>query len=139
VISNGDLLLALQRATHATLQELAAKLVDLDLSASELNALGNLADGRPRTVSQLGVAIGIRPTTLTGVLDRIERRGYLTRGSRAGDRRAVLLELTPAGREVAATIRAAMAEVETGALAEVPPEAVAGFRQVLGALTKEEG
>jgi DNA-binding MarR family transcriptional regulator len=129
-----QLLLELQRATHATLQELTAKLVDLDLSASEINALGNLADGRARTVSELGAAIGIRPTTLTGVLDRLERRGCLTRGARAGDRRAVLIELTPDGRETAAEIVAAIAEIERRALAELPMEAVTAFRQVLKAL-----
>jgi len=130
------LLLELQRATHATLQELAMRLVDLDLSASEINALGNLAHGRPRTVSQLGAGIGIRPTTLTGVLDRLERRGSITRGVRAGDRRAVLIELTPEGQETADTIVAAMAEVEERALADVPSEAVDSFRLVLAALTK---
>lgn len=112
------------------------RLVDLDLSASEINALGNLAHGRPRTVSQLGAGIGIRPTTLTGVLDRLERRGSITRGVRAGDRRAVLIELTPEGQETADTIVAAMAEVEERALADVPSEAVDSFRLVLAALTK---
>ena len=130
------LLLELQRATHATLQELTAKLVDLDLSASEINALGNLADGRARTVSELGAAIGIRPTTLTGVLDRLERRGCLTRGARAGDRRAVLIELTPHGRETAAEIVAAIDEIERRALADLPIGAVTAFRQVLKALAE---
>jgi MarR family transcriptional regulator, organic hydroperoxide resistance regulator len=132
----GQLLLALQRATHATLQELTATLVDLDLSTSEINALGNLADDRPRTVSELGAAIGIRPTTLTGVLDRVERRGYITRGPRAGDRRAVLIELTPAGREAASTIRTAMAAVEERALEQIPATDTAAFRRVLEALTR---
>ncbi|WP_198676044.1 MarR family winged helix-turn-helix transcriptional regulator [Kribbella monticola] len=128
------LLLELQRATHATLQELTAKLVDLDLSPSEINALGNLSDGRARTVSELGAAIGIRPTTLTGVLDRLERRGCLTRGARAGDRRAVLIELTEYGRETAGVIAAALAEIEDRALADLPVEVVRNFRRVLRAL-----
>lgn len=132
------MLLALQRATHATLQVLATELVDLDLSASELNALANLADGTGRTVSQLGAAIGIRPTTLTGVLDRLERRGHVTRGARAGDRRAVLIELTPSGRETAATIQQAIAGLERRALDGVPDQAVTGFHRVLAALTAVE-
>ena len=57
-------LLALQRATHATLQLIAGELVDLDLTASEINALANLADGTGRTVSQLGAAVGTRPTKI---------------------------------------------------------------------------
>ncbi|MBL1097316.1 MarR family winged helix-turn-helix transcriptional regulator [Streptomyces coffeae] len=130
-------LLALQRATHATLQVLAAELVDLDLTASEINALANLADGQGRTVSQLGAAVGTRPTTLTSVLDRLERRGHITRGTRAGDRRSVLIELTDSGRPAAATIRRTLAELEERALGELPPEAVTGFYAVLQALTKE--
>ena len=106
--TDDSILLALQRATHATLQLLAAELVDLDLTAAEINALANLADGRPRTVSELGAGIGTRPTTLTSVLDRLERRGHLTRGRFAGDRRAVLLELTPSGQEAATAIREAI-------------------------------
>ncbi|WP_037600891.1 MarR family winged helix-turn-helix transcriptional regulator [Streptacidiphilus rugosus] len=129
-------LLALQRATHATLHLLATELVDLDLTPSEINALANLADGGGRTVSQLGAAAGVRPTTLTGVLDRLERRGHITRATRAGDRRSVLIELTPSGRATADTITQTVAELERRALTGLPPEAVAGFHAVLRALTE---
>lgn len=130
-------LLALQRATHATLHVLAAELVDLDLTASEINTLANLADRQGRTVSQLGAAVGTRPTTLTSVLDRLERRGHITRGTRAGDRRSVLIELTPSGRLAADTIRQTLADLEHRALADLPAEAVTGFYAVLRALTEE--
>jgi DNA-binding MarR family transcriptional regulator len=130
-------LLALQRATHATLRVIATELVDLDLTASEINALANLADGQGRTVSQLGAAVGARPTTLTSVLDRLERRGHITRGMRAGDRRSVLIELTDAGREAAALITRTLADIEDRALDGLSAEAVAGFYAVLEALTEE--
>jgi DNA-binding MarR family transcriptional regulator len=129
--------LALQRATHATLHLIATELADLDLTASEINALANLADGQGRTVSQLGAAVGARPTTLTSVLDRLERRGHITRGSRAGDRRSVLVELTGSGREAAAVIARTLADFERRALKDLPTEAIAGFHAVLNALTEE--
>ena len=134
-IAHQSALLALQRATHATLQLLAAELVDLDLTASEVNALANLADGRGRTVSELGAAAGSRPTTLTSVLDRLERRGHITRGTLAGDRRAVLIELTASGRATADTITQTLAALEDRALGELPREQVAGFHAVVKALT----
>jgi DNA-binding MarR family transcriptional regulator len=136
VSSGWSALLALQRATHATLQVLAAELVDLDLTASEINALANLADGRGRTVSELGAAVGTRPTTLTSVLDRLERRGHITRGTRPGDRRAVLIELTPSGQVAATTIRQAIADLEDRALHGLPHDAIAGLRAALQALTE---
>ena len=130
-------LLALQRATHATLQLIATELVDLDLTASEINALANLADGQARTVSQLGSAVGTRPTTLTSVLDRLERRGHITRGTLAGDRRSVLIQLTDSGRAAAAAIRQTLTDLEHRALDGLPRGAITGFFAVLDALMKE--
>lgn len=133
----GSALLALQRATHATLNLITTELADLDLNATEINALANLADGQGRTVSQLGAAAGTKPTTLTSVLDRLERRGHITRATRAGDRRSVRIELTDSGRETAIVITRALADIERRALDALAPAAVAGFHVVLNALTKE--
>jgi MarR family transcriptional regulator, organic hydroperoxide resistance regulator len=134
--SHGSALLALQRATHATLQILMSELVDLDLTASEVNALAILADGRGRTISELGAAAGSRPTTLTSVLDRLERRGHITRGTRPGDRRVVVIELTPTGRIAADTIRQTLAATESRALDGLPDESIAAFHTVLRALAE---
>ena len=138
VPSDWSALLALQRAAHATVHVLAAELAALDLTASEINALANLADGQGRTVSQLGSAVGTRPTTLTSVLDRLERRGHITRGALAGDRRSVLIQLTESGRTAAAAITQTLTELEHRALHGLPRGAVTGFYAVLDALTKEE-
>ena len=128
--------LALQRATHSVLHLLATELADLDLTASEVNVLANLADGHGRTVTQLATATGRRPTTLTSVLDRLERRGHITRGSRAGDRRSVLIELTEIGRVTAEAIREALAEFEAHALDDLSRSQIAGFHAVLDAMTR---
>ncbi|HEY0807428.1 MAG TPA: hypothetical protein VGD84_20350, partial [Pseudonocardiaceae bacterium] len=62
---SGSVLLALQRATHQTLQALSAALAALDLTPSEINTLANLADGRSRNVRELSIDTGTRATTLT--------------------------------------------------------------------------
>jgi MarR family transcriptional regulator, organic hydroperoxide resistance regulator len=132
-------LLALQRATHATLQVLAVELAGLGLTGSEINALANLADGRSRSASELGRAVGTRPTTLTSVLDRLEQRGHITRGPRPGDRRGVLIELTSSGRNAAATIRNAITRIEQRALGPLPAEAIAALCTALQAFTEVSG
>ena len=131
-------LLALQRATHTTLHLIATALADLGLTASEINALANLADGRGQTVSELGRAVGASPSTLTSVLDRLERRGHITRSSRAGDRRSVVIELTDSGRQAASVISRALAGLEHRALGALPAETVASFHAVLDALSRED-
>jgi DNA-binding MarR family transcriptional regulator len=132
--SEEPLLVVLQRATHVTLQVLGTELAELGLTASELNVLANLADGRGRTVSELGVAAGVRATTLTGVLDRLEQKGHITRSARPGDRRAVEISLTSVGSKSAARVQLAFAEVEERALAGLPASAVKQARRVLLAL-----
>jgi DNA-binding MarR family transcriptional regulator len=128
--------LEIQRAAHAILHVLAAELADLDLTASEINAMANLADGRGRTVSELGAAAGSRPTTMTSVLDRLERRGHISRGSLPGNRRAVLVELTPTGRRTAARIRRTITGLERRALSGLAAGAISGLRSALHAFAE---
>ncbi|MFB6520488.1 MarR family winged helix-turn-helix transcriptional regulator [Streptomyces sp. NPDC056401] len=136
VSSGWSALLALQRATHSTLQVLVAELAGLELTPSEINALANLADGHARTVSELGAAVGSRPTTLTSVLDRLARRGLITRGTRQGDRRVVLIELTETGRTTAAAIVEAVTDLEHRTLGRLSADEIAGLRAGLEALTE---
>ena len=130
------MVLALHRATHATLHVLATRLAGLNLSASEINVLANLADGRNRSVGEIASDTATKPTTLTSVLDRLERRGYLTRDLDPADRRSFLVSLTADGRRAAAAARAAAADLERAARAGVSDADLAGFLAVTRALTE---
>lgn len=130
------MILALQRATHATLHALAVRLASLKLTASEINVLANLADGRTRSIGELGSDTATRPTTLTSVLDRLVRKGYVTRELDPADRRSFRVSLTTDGRGVAGAARAAAEDLERTALAAVSQADLAGFRAVARALTE---
>jgi MarR family transcriptional regulator, organic hydroperoxide resistance regulator len=131
-----QLMLELQRATHATLGVLAARLADENLSASEINVLANLADGQFRSVGELAADAGVKPTTLTSILDRLGKRGLLARELDLGDRRSFMVHLTPEGAKAAQRASAAMADIVTSAASSLTDADVAGFRKVLGALTE---
>jgi DNA-binding MarR family transcriptional regulator len=135
--SPDGVVLALHRASHMTLHVLGARLAGLGLSASEINALASLARQHPAAVGALAAATATRPTTLTSVLDRLERRGHITRGPRAGDRRSVVIELTDSGHATAAVITQTLTDLEARTLGRLPRQAIAGFYAVLDALTKE--
>ena len=127
-------MLALHRTTHCTLHALSSMLADLSLGAAEINALANLADRGALSVGELSAETGARATTLTGVLDRLENRGYLTRELDPTDRRSFRLPLTEAGQAVAARVHAAVADIERDALAGLSPAQIAGFHAVITAL-----
>ncbi len=126
----------LQRATHATLHALAASLAELSLTGSEQNVLAALADGQVRSVGELVNATGTKSSTLTSVLDRLERRGDLERDVDYTDRRSVLIRLTPTGRWTAAKVREAIKDIEKSALAGISRQQLAGFFAVTLALTE---
>ncbi len=134
--ADAGLITALHQATHATLRALGTRLAYLDLTAAEQNVLAVMADGRTRSAGDVAAATGTRPTTLTSVLDRLEGRQLLTRKVDAADRRSLLITLTPAGRQTAATVQAAVAKLEGHVLAGLTAAQVAGFRAVTRALTE---
>src|ERR1700676_5350719 len=107
--------LALQKTTHHTLHALGAALADLNLNAAEITALANLGDGGTVNVRQLSERTGTKASTLTGVLDRLENRGYLTRELDPADRRSFRPPLTEGGQAVAGRVRAAVADLELDA------------------------
>jgi MarR family transcriptional regulator, organic hydroperoxide resistance regulator len=132
----GGIITALQQATHVTLHALDLRLAHLDLAPSEQNVLAVLADGSRPAVGDIAAATGTRPTTLTSVLDRLERRRFVRRQLDPADRRSFLVTLTPAGRQAASSVLAAITELEHTALAALTPAQVAGFRAVTRALTQ---
>jgi MarR family transcriptional regulator, organic hydroperoxide resistance regulator len=116
-----------QRATHRLLAAVDHELASLRLSPAETNALACFG-GRPSVaVRELVAATGQRPSTLTGVLDRLERRGLIERRPNPADRRSIAVHLTAAGRDQAAEVAAAFAALE----ARLP---AAEIRAVLAAL-----
>ena len=127
-------MLAVQRAAHASAHALSAHMAGLGLTGSEINALANLSGGRGRTVSALAAAAGVRATTMTSVLDRLEQRGLVRRAAVPGDRRAVLVELTSSGSRAASMIGEAIARIEVQALAGLDAAASGGLRAGLEAL-----
>ena len=132
----GSVILALHRATHATLHALTTALADLDLPAADIDVLAILADGAGRTVGALATATATRPSTLTSLLDRLTKRGYIVRELDPADRRSFLISLAPAGRAAAEHAAAAIADLDRETLALVTPAQRAGFHALIDALTE---
>jgi MarR family transcriptional regulator, organic hydroperoxide resistance regulator len=111
-VTDLPLIAAWQRTTHRLLAAIDDELADVGLTAAEVNALACFAGAESRTVRELVEATAQRPSTLTGVLDRLERRGLIERAANPADRRSVLVRLTPAGRTHATRVADAFATLE---------------------------
>lgn len=113
------LVTGLYRTTNATVRELDQRLgKDHDITfiqAVTLLAIDSFDRPQPHLVADY---LSQQSQTVTGVLDRLERAGHVTRRRDLGDRRAVRLELTASGRklvdEMSGTLRKHVEEVLNG-------------------------
>lgn len=73
----------------------------LELRDVDLDCLDLIAQHGPLTPSALARRAGLHPATLTGILDRLERGGWIARDRDAADRRSVTIRaLRDRGGEV---------------------------------------
>ena len=116
-----------QRVTHRLLALVDAELDDLGLSPAETNVVACLSAADPPTIRRLSQATAQPPSTLTGLLDRLERRGLVERRPNPRDRRSTLVVLTDGGRSAARRVSAAFRRVE----ARIPETARVGVAGLL--------
>jgi DNA-binding MarR family transcriptional regulator len=89
-----------------------------------------LAPG-PRRMAELAQCFGVEKAALTGLVDRAERRGFVSRSPVAGDRRALDVTLTSSGRLTATAFHAdASAELDQ-LLSPLAPSDREDFRTAL--------
>jgi MarR family 2-MHQ and catechol resistance regulon transcriptional repressor len=70
------------------------------LTVSQSYTLRDLYFNGPRTMSQLAALLGVRLSTMTGVIDQLEAKELVERIDHPEDRRSLQVRLTPAGRKL---------------------------------------
>jgi DNA-binding MarR family transcriptional regulator len=133
---DSDDLIALQRATHALILALDAELESLGLSASETNLLACLDPAAPRRIGELVADTGQRPSTVTGILDRLERRGLVERRLDAADRRSFRVGLTKDGVSMHGRVHEGYANVAARTRDGLEGSAAPDLRTVLRAIER---
>ena len=87
---------------------LTALLQDAGLTAAQAEVLAVIRDaGRPMTVREIGDRLVCESGSPSRLVASVAAAGLLARGERAGDRRAVELSLTPAGKAAVRAVGAA--------------------------------
>src|SRR5688500_15435077 len=69
----------------------------LEVSERELALLRTLVEEGPMITKELGGRFGVPVSTMTGLVDRMEKKGLIRRVPGRRDRRSIELETTPAG------------------------------------------
>lgn len=105
-----------------------------DLAGVEGHLVSYLLPYGPARVTELVRVFGMKHSTMTSVLDRLEKRGLIERKSNPDDRRSFLVALTRKGKTTAVKVNAIVEELEREIDARVAGGQMAGFNGVLEAI-----
>ena len=95
------------------------------LDAGEYDVLAALRRSGPRyrlTPTELYRSVLVTSATMTERLDRLQRRGLITRRPAARDRRSIHVELTPGGRTLIDQAHTDLLSTEASLLDDLPPD-----------------
>lgn len=129
-------------------REMAVVMTVLNLRAGEqvglrdveMKALDVLMRDGAMSAKALGQRLGMHPATMTGILDKLEKSGWVTRERSPEDRRVVLIE--PVRERVGEIVRL-FTGMNTNALALLDRydagqlETIAGFMDTMVAMAKQ--
>jgi MarR family transcriptional regulator, lower aerobic nicotinate degradation pathway regulator len=104
-----------------------------DLSIAATRLLGVLRDREP-TMQQLARFLDLDKSSVTGLVDRAERRGLVVRAPSPVDRRAVLVRLTDEGRSVVEAAAGLFATDVTAMLGRLAPGDRAALSRLVSSL-----
>lgn len=129
------LVTGLYRATNAAVRELDQRLArDHDITfiqAVTLLAIDSFDRPQPHLVADY---LSQQSQTVTGVLDRLERAGHVSRQRDLDDRRAVRLQLTESGKALVAAMAPTLERHVRDVLGGVAPSRRTSLRKDLDSL-----
>lgn len=100
---------ALVRLSHMVQQVFGDVSRTLDLTPQQTQLLCRLVE-RPLSMTDLSKALNLEKSSLTGLVDRVEKRALVARLSDPHDRRSTLVTLTEDGSRLAVTAKSAISD-----------------------------
>ena len=104
----------------------------LNLSQSELLFFSSLDDCSSISSNELSRTMGLSPSRVSRVVDKLVINGYLERNIDSSDRRAITLCLTGQGKEIKTRIDKERLKCEKQILKVIPDEEAEKLRELIG-------
>ena len=124
----------IHKATRQLTVYLENNLEDLGMSPQEGHILTYLRRYAPAPVGELVRVFGIKQSTLTSILDRLEATRFISRTLNPDDRRSLLVHITETGRTVAEQSNQRLEALEADIRGRVSARDVEGFEAVMRAM-----
>ena len=105
-----------------------------DLTPPQFAALARLHDVGETSQNQLGTLIAMDAATVKGVIDRLKARGLVNVSKHEGDKRRLMVSLTPQGRQAVERLIPLAAQITAETLAPLSPKDAATLMRLLSKL-----
>jgi DNA-binding MarR family transcriptional regulator len=115
-------------------RKLNASVADVGFSPSQLSVLGSIARRGPLGVGELAELEGINPTMLSRIVGKLHDAELIARIAHPDDGRAVVVQVTPAGRKLHQRVQALRSKALADQLARIPADQAAELMAALPAL-----
>jgi DNA-binding MarR family transcriptional regulator len=96
-----EIIYMIRRLIQADEQYTKALNKKYQVSAPQLHCLLALYEQGPMPPSQIATYVMVNSSTVTGILDRLEQKGFVRRLRTSADRRVITIELTAEGERLA--------------------------------------
>jgi MarR family transcriptional regulator for hemolysin len=120
------------QAAHVLQRAFNEELAPQGVTFRQAQVLGCLALEGRLSQTDLAERMRIEPPTLVGILDRMERDGWIRRDGDKADRRRKLVEATPAAKPVWNKIVSAAKRVRERATRDMTASQLAQLKKLLG-------
>jgi len=108
----------------------------LRLTIGQLKSLFFISNQGSTSLGKLAAALGVTPANTTGIVDRLVKRGLITRAGSPDDRRVLLLRTTSRGEELVTNLRARRKEQMVEIFSRLSDDDAAMLRLALKTLVK---
>jgi DNA-binding MarR family transcriptional regulator len=107
---------------------------ELGVSPIEGHVLTFLRSYAPTPIGELVRVFGIKQSTFTSMLDRLEEAGFIRREINRDDRRSFMIHISDTGRELAERLNERLEALEASIRERVSARDVEGFHAVMAAV-----
>ncbi|MFD0697359.1 MarR family winged helix-turn-helix transcriptional regulator [Paenibacillus sp. GCM10027628] len=111
--------------THRKIGQAVFAKLESDLTMPQFFMLYMIRQEKTPKQTHLAEKMGVKPSAITVMIDRLVQSGHVIRKHHETDRRIVLVELTPLGEEVLKKAEDVHKEVMARGLSQLPPEELA--------------
>ncbi|MFH1068824.1 MAG: MarR family transcriptional regulator [Candidatus Glassbacteria bacterium] len=126
----------IHKATRQISLYLEKSCTELGVSTLEGHALTYLLSYGPCSIGELNRVFGLKRSTMTSLLDRLEKRGLISRDNNPADRRSWVVGTLPEGRRTAEKLRRVLEKFEREVVEGVTRADMESFGRVMESVAR---